>query len=203
MIGETNSRSNSNILNPEDTKGGGNNLATYVRLLDFPNTGTIMMLEGRIQYIFILGRGWVRSAYKLKYQHPDSENKDDCEEITEEEARAITDRLRGTTQSEYLDSIRKKRYGAKSKDDETLRREEETRFAEMTSQKDLALQEWLFDMKDRMTKPRIIEQIKSKSSQNLNSISETESFQSYRKESLRLGSDSRMNRPSTSKRGFL
>jgi hypothetical protein len=133
----------------------------YVKLLDHPNTGTIMLLDGRIQYVFLWGRGWVRSAYMLKYQHPDSEYKDDYEEITEEEALGVADRLAGMTHEEYLEHIRKSRYGAKTKDDETLFLEEQQRFKEMTSEKDLELQAWLFEMKDRMPRPKDIEKIKN------------------------------------------
>ena len=58
----------------------------YFRLLDQRNNGTIVKADGRIQYRYVAGTGWVRSGILLEYQIPESPLYDLYEQITETEA---------------------------------------------------------------------------------------------------------------------
>ena len=54
----------------------------YFILLDRTNNGKIVKADGRIQYVYIPGTGWVRSGILLEYQIPESPLYDKYEQVT-------------------------------------------------------------------------------------------------------------------------
>jgi len=61
-------------------------MSEYFILLDPKNNGKIVKADGRIQYQFIPGEGWVRSGILLEYQIPESPLYDLYKQITEKKA---------------------------------------------------------------------------------------------------------------------
>lgn len=61
----------------------------YFMLLDHKKYGTLVKADGRIQYEYIHGSGWVRSGILLEYQIPESPLYDAYKEITENEVLEI------------------------------------------------------------------------------------------------------------------
>ena len=57
----------------------------YFILLDRTNNGKIVKADGRIQYVYIPGTGWVRSGILLEYQISESPLYDKYEQVTEKE----------------------------------------------------------------------------------------------------------------------
>ncbi|MDO4766213.1 MAG: hypothetical protein Q4A29_09145 [Eubacteriales bacterium] len=62
---------------------------TYIELLDKDHKGMVMKLNGREQFLYETGKGWIRSGLFLHYSYPEADSYELYREISEERANEL------------------------------------------------------------------------------------------------------------------
>lgn len=136
---------------------------TYVRLLVGIQYDTVFRMDERVQYVYLWKSGWIRSGILVKYQNPFDDLRDEFEEISEEEAMRIVNRIDKMTPQDYMFDIRNRFRGEinRNEDDSKFMDAENKRITELISDDWISYQEFLFAMKDGMEVPNNIHLIKN------------------------------------------